>query len=125
MVMWKFYNPNPLGKSTGDCSVRAISAALGMDWDSAYALIAANGFAMADMPSANAVWGNTLKDYGFRREIIQNSCPNCYTAEDFCQDNKTGVFVLGFGTHVATVRDGVIYDSWDSRQEIPQYFWRE
>lgn len=46
-----------------------------------------------------------------------------YTAEDFCIDNPIGVFVLGFGGHVATVVDGNIFDSWDSSQEIPIYVW--
>ena len=46
-----------------------------------------------------------------------------FTAEDFCADNPRGVYVLGFGNHVATVIDGVIYDSWNSSQEIPQYYF--
>lgn len=124
IIAYQFFNPNPLGKLTGDCSVRAISAALNLTWDEAYALITANGFVMADMPNANSVWGRALQVRGFKREAIQNSCPDCYTAGDFCRDNKTGIYVLGFGTHVCTVKDGVIYDSWDSSREVPQYFWR-
>ena len=123
-MAWKYYNPNPQGKLTGDCAVRAIAAALSLDWDDAYALICANGFVMADMPNANSVWGRALQVRGFQREVIPNSCPYCYTADDFCWDNKTGLYVLGFGNHVATVKDGTIYDSWDSSKEVPQYFWR-
>ena len=26
--MWKYYNPNPVGKKTGDCSVRAVAKAM-------------------------------------------------------------------------------------------------
>lgn len=122
--MFKFYNPNPKGKLTGDCSVRAVSAALDMDWDSAYALMSANGFVMCDMPNANSVWGNLLHKRGFIREAIPNACPDCYTANDFCAEHPSGLYVLGFGTHVACVRDGTIYDSWDSGMEIPQYYWR-
>ena len=54
---------------------------------------------------------------------IPNTCPDCYNAEDFTYDHPRGVFVLGFGRHVATVVDGDIYDSWDSSNEIPQYYW--
>ena len=122
--MWKFYNPNPQGKLTGDCAVRAISAALGLDWDEAYALIAAKGFAMCDMPNANSVWGAALKQRDFVREVVPNTCPDCYTFADFANDHRSGTFVLGTGTHVATVIDGVIYDSWDSSREVPQYYWR-
>ena len=121
--MWVEYNPNPTGRHVGDCAVRAIAKALGIDWEEAYALISSNGYAMGDMPSSNSVWGAVLRQHGFYRKSIPNTCPDCYTAEDFIKDNPKGIYVLGFGTHVATVIDGKLYDSWDSSKEIPQYFW--
>lgn len=121
--MWVKYNPNPAGRLVGDCAVRAVSAALGIDWEEAYNLIADAGYNMGDMPSSNSVWGAVLRQNGFYRTAIPNTCPDCYTAADFARDHPRGVFVLGFGTHVATVIDGNIYDSWNSSNEIPQYFW--
>lgn len=121
--MWLEYNPNPAGRNVGDCSVRAISAALGVDWETAFAMIAKAAYQMADMPSSNSVWGAVLRQRGFYRHAIPNTCPECYTAEDFCHDHPHGVYVLGFGNHVATVKDGIILDSWDSSNEIPQYYW--
>lgn len=121
--MWKQYNPNPAGRAVGDCAVRALAKALDTDWETAYAKIAAAGFNMGDMPSSNSVWGAVLRQNGFYRENIPNECPDCYTAEDFSVDHPRGVYVLGFGNHVATVIDGVLYDSWNSSQEVPQYFW--
>lgn len=121
--MWAEYNPNPSGRRVGDCAVRAISAALGVDWETAYALIAAKGFALADLPSSDSVWGATLRDHGFLREAIPNSCTDCYTAGDFAREHPDGIYVLGFGGHVATIKDGVLYDSWDSSREIPQFYW--
>ena len=123
MHMWVKYNPNPVGRQVGDCAVRAIAKALNMDWESAYALLSTNGFLMGDMPSSDSVWGATLRQYGFSRFTIPNECPNCYTAKDFCEDHPYGVYVLGFGGHVATVVDGILYDSWNSLQEIPQFYW--
>jgi hypothetical protein len=120
---WKQFNPNPLSRNVGDCSVRAISAALNVDWETAFAMIAANAFQMGDVVSSNAAWGSVLRQNGFKRSIIPNNCPDCYTAEQFAEDHPKGTFVLGFGNHVATVKDGMIYDSWDSSKEIPQYFW--
>ena len=117
------YNPNPSGRRVGDCSVRAVAKALGIDWEAAYSLTTANGFLMGDMPSTDSVWGSVLRQRGFYREAIPNTCPDCYTAADFCRDNPHGTFVLGFGGHVATVVDGDLYDSWDSSNEIPIYVW--
>jgi len=122
---WVEFNPNPAGRSVGDCAVRAVSRALNISWDKAYALLAEAGFLMKDMPSSNGVWGAVLLQNGFKRSAIPNTCPDCYTAEDFCNDHPEGIYVLGFGNHVATVKDGLLYDSWDSRQEIPQYYWHK
>lgn len=121
--MWTRFNNNPAGRTVGDCAVRAVSVALGVDWETAYTLIAAAGYNMADMPSSDSVWGAVLRQNGFYRRTIPDSCPDCYTAEDFARDNPNGVYVLGFGGHVATVKDGTLYDSWDSSQEIPVYVW--
>ena len=121
--MYVYFNPNPVGRMVGDCSIRAIAKALDISWEDAYAKVAANGFRMGDMPSSNSVWGSVLRQNGFYRKSLPDLCPDCYTAEDFCKDNPSGVYVLGFGGHVATIVDGVLYDSWDSSKEIPQYFW--
>jgi hypothetical protein len=121
--MWEYYQPNPCGRTVGDCSVRAISKALNSSWEEAYDLITEFGRNMCDMPSSDSVWGAVLRKYGFYRKSIPNVCPNCYTVDDFCRDYPVGVYVLGFGGHVATVVDGILYDSWDSSKEIPIYFW--
>ena len=121
--MWQEYNPNPVGRHVGDCSIRALTKALNIPWEKAYIMAMVNGFDMGDMPSSDSVWGAVLRQHGFYRTSIPDTCPDCYTAEDFCKDHPKGTFVLGFGGHTATVKDGVLYDSWDSSNEIPQFFW--
>lgn len=121
--MYIRFNPNPTGRNVGDCAVRAVAKALDMDWETAYLNIARNGFMMGDMPSSDSVWGAVLRQNGFYRKTVPNTCPDCYTADDFCRDNPEGIFVLGFGGHVATVIDGDLYDSWNSSNEIPVYVW--
>lgn len=114
---------NPTGRSVGDCSVRAVSVALGTDWETAYALIVMNGYLMGDMPSSNSVWGAVLRQNGFYRHAIPNTCPDCYTVADFANDHPQGLYVVGTSNHVVTIKDGTIYDSWDSSNEIPIYYW--
>ena len=121
--MWIKYNPNPTGRSVGDCAVRAVAKALNIDWERAYDLISDAGYAMGDMPSSDSVWGAVLRQNGFYRKSLPNRCPDCYTVEDFCRDHPNGTYVLGFGGHVATVQDGNLYDSWNSLREIPIYMW--
>lgn len=123
--MWIYYNPNPTERSVEDCAVRAVAKALNVSWERAYVLIVKAGYNMGDMPHSNSVWGSVLRQHGFYRSIIPNTCPDCYTAEDFCKEHPHGVFVLGFNTHTATVVDGNIYDSFDSSKLIPQYYWHK
>lgn len=123
MSIWVETNNNPTGRMVGDCAVRAVSIALGVDWESAFALLVSNAYQMGDMPSSDSVWGSVLRQHGFYRKSIPDECPDCYTAADFARDNPTGTFVLGFGGHTACIKDGRLYDAWDSSGEIPQFVW--
>ena len=82
------------------------------------------GLKMCDMPSSNPVWGSYLRQRGFLQVTIPNTCPDCYTVEDFCKEHPKGVYILGTGTHALCVKDGDIYDAWDSSMEIPVYYFR-
>lgn len=123
--MYKYYNPNPTQANVGDCTVRAISKALDIDWERAYAGLTAMGFIIGDMPSANHVWGAYLRKRGFVRRIVDDKGQDEYTVIDFCKDNPKGTFVLGIPGHVVCVVDGDYYDSWNSGAEIPIYFWEK
>ena len=121
--MWIEYNPNPCGRRVGDCSIRALTKALNVDWETAYRMACSNGIEMCDMPSSDSVWGSLLRQRGWYRFGIPNYCPDCYTAEEFLKDHPVGVFVLGFGGHVATAVNGDLYDSYNSLQLTPIYYW--
>lgn len=123
--MYRFYNPNPKGKLVGDCSVRAISIALNQSWEKTYNDICALGFDLYDMPSSNSVWGTYLQDNGLVRQIIPDSCPECYSIREFCHDHKNGLYILCTGSHVVTAIDGDYYDTWDSGDEVPVYLWHK
>lgn len=118
-------NPNPCNSRVGDCVVRALSLATGKTWRDVYADLCAYGYMLCDMPSSNAVWGKYLKDNGYIRMVVEDTCPrDCYTVRDFCYDHPSGTFILGTGTHVICVKNGDYLDAWDSGDEIPVYYWK-
>lgn len=121
--MYREYNNNPTGRRVGDCAVRAVSLALDKDWETAYLMIALNGLQMGDMPSSNTVWGSVLRQNGFYREPVPNTCPDCYTVRDFCEDHPEGVYVLGLSEHVVTAINGDYFDIWDSGDEPVLFYW--
>lgn len=124
-MSWAFYNPNPVHSEggIGDCAVRAVAKALGLSWEEAYSKLCVNGYLMGDIPNSDIVWGSALRAEGFTREVVPNTCPDCYTVQEFCADHPVGTFVIKSESHVATVVDGVLYDSWNSEMKIPIYYW--
>lgn len=121
--MYIKYNPNPDSLDVGDCVIRALSAVTGRSWDDVYIELSMLGFQMRDMPSANRVWGEYLIKNNFKRKIIPDTCPNCYTVRDFCYDHQIGVYVLATGSHVVAAICGSYFDSWDSGSEVPIYYY--
>lgn len=85
--MWQYYQPNPCGLSTGDCTVRAISKALDISWDEAHDILSEFAKNMCDMPHKDWVWGAVLRANGFNRMIIPDYCPVDYSAKDFGRDS--------------------------------------
>lgn len=116
-------NPNPDNLMTEDCTIRAISIATDKSWDETYIDVCVKGFVMKRMPSTNSVWAEYLKDQGFSRHIIPDTCPHCYTVRDFCGEYFKGTYVLGTGSHAIAVIDGDYYDAWDSGDEVPLYYF--
>lgn len=123
--MFKYINLNPQNKNVGDCTVRALSIAEGIGWKEAYIDLCIQGFINSDMPSSNEVMEVLLKSKGYIKEIIKTDCYNCYTVEDFCREHPDGIYILATGTHVIAVIDGDYYDSWNSKDKIPIYYYKK
>ena len=123
--MYSYYNANPYKIRVGDCVIRAISKALNQSWEDTYIDLTIQGYIMGDLLSSNAVWNAYLKGKGFIRDIISNDCPECYTINDFCEEYPQGVYVIGTGSHAVCVIDGTIFDTWQSGDETPIYFYRK
>lgn len=121
---WEYFNENPLGKSTGDCVIRAISIALGKTWDEVYVGLCLEGFLNGDWGASDDTWGKYLYRNGFRRHFIPDDGLGAYTVADFVQDNPCGTFVLSMpNRHAVAVVDGQYFDSWNSGGEAPTYYW--
>lgn len=121
--MYVPYNPNPYHQRVDDCVVRGIAKILGKNWNTVYIGIVVQGFLVKNMPSSNAVWGEYLRRKGYKRYVIPNSCPECYTVADFCREHQEGRYLLATGSHVIAVVDGDYYDTWDSGDEVPVYYF--
>ena len=125
MAQFQTYNPNPKGRNLGDCAIRAICKALDMGWYEAFAALTIEGLNQCDLPSANSVWGAVLRKHGFERAAIPAECPDCYTVADFLREYPHGRYVIALNDHVVAVEDGTLFDTWNSLDQTPLYFWRD
>jgi hypothetical protein len=123
--MYSYYNANPYKIRVGDCVIRAISKALNQSWEDTYIDLTIQGYLMGDLLSSNAVWDAYLKSKGFKRNIVPNDCPECYTIEDFCNEHPKGIFVIGTGTHCVAIENGCVFDTWNSSGECPIYYYHK
>lgn len=76
------------------------------------------------MPSADEIWGKYLYQHGFEPFLLPESCPKCLSVRLFCVMHNKGTYIIGTGTHAVAVIDGNYYDSWDSGEMVPSFFWR-
>lgn len=123
--MWIEYNPHPCKNRIGDCVIRALTKALNQTWEKTYIDLVIRGFIRFDLPNADVVWGKYLIEKGFCRYLIPDDGFGEYTVEDFAFDHPKGTYILGTGTHALTVIDGNHFDSWDSGQETPIYYFKK
>lgn len=120
-----YRNPNPRNKLVGDCVIRAISIVSNYDWDDIFLDLMITCYNLKDIPSSNQAWSHYLHERGYVREIIPDTCPDCYTIANFADDHPHGKYIVHTGTHVVAVIDGDYYDTWDSGNEIPVYYWKK
>lgn len=122
-MSYRHANPNPYGKTVGDCTVRAIALATNKSWVIVYLSLCIYGLIIGDMPSSNEVWMKYLSDNGWTFHRLQDTCPFCYTVADFANDNNRGTYIVGTGTHVVCIKQGDSMDAWNSEDKVPLFYF--
>jgi hypothetical protein len=125
MSKFRYLNVNPDKILVPDCTIRAITVLTGKTWEEVYDGVCAEGKLMHNMPSSNAVWSQYLRKQGYIRTPLPDTCPYCYTVDEFCHDHSKGKYLLALYEHVVAVVDGYYYDTWDSGNMTVLYFWEK
>lgn len=122
--MWINCNPNPKRKHVPDCVIRALVIALNKSWYDVHDELCALSREECSVTCDDDVWGKYLYQMGFVPFLLPETCPSCITIKRFCIMYPRGIYIIGTGNHAVAVIDGDYYDSWDSGDEIPSFFWR-
>lgn len=121
--MFIMANPNPEQKNVPDCVIRAISIALNMTWDEVFFGLSLVAWYDHSITSDDHVWGHYLWWLGFIPFVLPETCPECVTIREFARIFNRGIYIIGTGRHAVAVINGDYYDTWDSGNEVPQFFW--
>ena len=69
--------------------------------------------------------GSYLKAYRFKQLSLPTTSPECYTVAAFADEHMQGTYVLALSGHVVAVVNGDYYDTWDSGDEVPVYYFEK
>lgn len=101
--MYKYYNPNPLGRRTvGDCAVRAVAKAIGVSWDEAHEMLSDMSKNMGTVMNDNDVISAVLRMHGFDTYITTKSGEAVPPAKYYIvQEGDTlGEIAANYGTSI-------------------------
>lgn len=125
-MSWMFYNPHPKGKLVNDCVKRAFTLATGKDYMEVQREL--NGIKNdigAKIYSDKRVTHAYIKSYGWTKISFKaiKGQPRM-TAKQFVKDYPKGTYVCRMAHHLATIKDGVLYDTWDSSDKCIYCAWK-
>ena len=126
----KYYNANSSGRSTGDCVKRAISFAFDIPYTQAAKLL---NNKMKDLKFDSwqiyPVFKNVIRDLGGGESV---DVKDTITVDEFADTNDPNYIYIvlvsekpkGRTSHLLTIRNGKVWDSWDSRDYYVRYYWK-
>ena len=114
----------PGKRHVGDCVIRAIAVATGKPWLNVYDELYLLGRDTYDMMSGNETWGLYLYRMGFDPFLLPDACPECVTVREFARRFPEGSYIVGTGSHAVAIVDGDWFDTWDSGDTRPKYFFK-
>lgn len=117
--MFRYYNNNPKKEIKGDCVIRAISLALGMNYYKIQKqLIENSNFFNCDI-IVKECYKRLLEEEYHLKSIDANG----KTVEEITKDFPQNILIIRIPEHLTCAMYGVIYDIWDCSKEKADMFW--
>lgn len=107
--MYRYYNSNPNNSNIDDCTIRALSVAEGITWDEAYDLLSESARDLGLMMSSVEAIEEFL-DVRYDRVPIYEK-----KVGEFIKNHKRGVFLITMPGHITVLKNGINYDTFNSK----------
>lgn len=116
--MYRYYNANPTNKLENDCTIRAISTAIGKSWDYVYDMLSTEAQRQGTMQDDRDFILDFL-DYNFE----QVPTYGLTVGEVAKMYNKDTVLITMNGHITCAKNDGKIYDTFDCSNRLAEFCW--
>lgn len=119
-----FYNANPKNRRTGDCVVRAIATATGKTWEEVLTGLTEMALKHKQMVNCPELYDKYLQAQGWVKHKQPRKPDNKkYTGAECVKLFKgTAVANIG-GNHTVCIKDGKVWDIWDSTGGCIGNYW--
>lgn len=117
--LWVEYQPNPMGKNTLDCSIRAISKIFSVTWTEALDLIVACAKKYSEQTNCTINLNTLLYE---KQDMHVYEPKKTMTFEKFAHLHPIGTYALYSKGHICACIDGKLYDSWNSSTNKLLYY---
>lgn len=120
-----FYNANPKNKRTCDCVIRAISTITEKSWEETLLNITQFAIKYCQMVNDPKLYEKYLQSLGFVKHSQPRKYDNTkYTGTEFCKTFRPKACVAHIGgNHIVAIKDGKIYDIWNSENGCIGNYW--
>lgn len=125
--MYKKYNPNPKGRKTDDCVVRALCCGFNQPWDVVYTTLCKVGLELKCIPNSKEAYGALIENSGFKRYSMPKVTKGSkrITAIEFANTHSDGIYILSLANHIVCCKYGVLYDTWDCSDYCVYAYWKK
>lgn len=115
--MYRYYNSNPNNSNIDDCTIRALSVAEGISWDEAYDLLSNSARDLGLMMSSVKAVEHFLNTRYDKVPVYEE------TVGEFIKNHKRGVFLITMPGHITVSKNGINYDTFNSKDRIIWNAW--
>lgn len=104
-----------------DCAYRALSIATGKDWLTIYDELTALGRELLSPPNDDHTIGVYMDRIAHR--IMVKAAGGRPTAKTVARLDPSKTYVVKVASHLVTVKEGKIRDTWDSSERVVKTVW--
>lgn len=124
-----YFQPNhkDLKDEVGDCAVRSICCAEGLEWLEAYDLMSKYAREVWSPFNCKQGYEHILKKLGYTYYSIgrPKKGQKRPTVESFAKEYKEGIYLPIVANHYVCIKDSCWYDTWNSKNLSVYGYWKK